>query len=207
MSLVSQGWGLSRGTLGGLGGVGSRCLGGSGSPFWVSDPFPIASPSLSCSDPPSQLQPRFHQGAGIVRCGVRLSGKEGHIDRASFSGILQSPVCHSQSHRGLAACHRPVTPQRLGGALQFSHEDCPVRSPVSPSGRLDGVPGSPERLPPGSGTSSLSPFPEVLRGGCSVSVSSPVLRPVFSSSGIHPCHGSYIFHHASPRFSSSPLFG
>ena len=44
-------------------------------------------------------------------------------------------------------------------------------------------------------------------GGCSVSVSSPVLRPVFSSSGVHPCHGSYIFHHASPRFSSSPLFG
>ena len=53
MSLVSQGWGVSRGTLGGLGGVGSRCLGGSGSPFWVSDPFPSASPSLSCSDPPS----------------------------------------------------------------------------------------------------------------------------------------------------------
>ena len=32
-----------------------------------------------------------------------------------------------------------------------------------------------------------------------------MLRPVFRSSGVHPRHGSYIFHHASPRFSSSPV--
>ena len=102
---------------------------------------------------------------------------------------------------------RPLTPQWLGGALQFSYGDCPVRSPVSPSGGLDGVPGSPGCLPPGSCTSGLSLFPEVLRGGCGVSVSDPVLRPVFRSSGVHPHHGSYIFHHASPRFSSSPLSG
>ena len=154
---------------------------------------------------PSQLQPQFHQGAGVVRCGVRTSGKGGHRDRSSFSGVLQSPLCHSQSHRGLATCHRPFTPQWLGGTLQFSYGDCPVHSPVSPSGGLDGVPGSPGRLPPGSCTSGLSPVPEVLRGGCGVSVSDPVLRPVFLSPGVHPRHGSYIFHHASPRFSSSPL--
>ena len=121
-------------------------------------------PSLSCSDPPSQLQPQFHQGAGVVRCGVRLSGKGGHRDRPSFSGVLQSPLCHSQSHRGLATGHRPLTPQRLVGALQFSHGDCSVRSPVSPSRRLDGIPGSPGCLPPGSGASSFSPLPEVLHG-------------------------------------------
>ena len=203
MSLVSQGRGVSRGTLGCLGVVGSRCLGSSGSPLRLSDPFPITTPSLSCSDPPSQLQPQFRQGAGVVR----LSGKGGHRDRASFSGVLQSPLCHSQSHRGLATCHRPLTPQWLGGALQFSYGDCPVRFPVSPSGGLDGVPGSPERLPPGSCTSGLSPFPEVLRGGCGVSVSDPVLQPVFRSSGVQPRHGSYIFHHASPQFSPSPLSG
>ena len=76
MSLVSQGWGVSHGTLGGLGGVGSRCLGGSGSPFWVSDPFPSASPSLSCSDPPSQLQPRFHQGLALSDAVCALVEKE-----------------------------------------------------------------------------------------------------------------------------------
>ena len=207
MSLVSQGMGVSGGALGGLGVVGSRCLGGSGSPLRVSDPFPIATPSLSCSASPAQLQPQFHQGAGVVRCGVRLSGKGGHRDRPSFSGVLQSPLCHSQSHRGLATCHRPLMPQRLGGALQFSHGDCPIRSPVSPAGGLDGVPGSPGCLPPGSSSSGFSPLPEVLRGGYGVSVSSPVLRPFLSPSGVHPCHGSYFVHHASPRFSSSPLFG
>ena len=87
MSLVSQGRGVSGGTLGGLGVVGSRCLGGSGSPFWISDPFPIATPSLSCSDPPSQLQPQFHQRAGVVRCSVCLSGKGGHRDRPPSPGF------------------------------------------------------------------------------------------------------------------------
>ena len=187
--------------------MGSRCLGGSGSPLWVSDPFPIATPSLLCSDSPSQLQPQFHHGAGVVRCGVRLSGKGGHRDRPSFSRVLQSPLCHSQSHWGLVTCHRPLTPQRLGGALQLSHGDCPIRSPVSPFGGLDGVPGSPGRLPPGSSSSGFSPLPEVLRGGCGVSVSSTVLRPFLSPSSVHPRHGSYFVHHASPRFSSSPLFG
>ena len=150
----------------------------------------------------NQLQPQFHQGAGGVRCGVRLSGEGGHRDRPSFSGVLQSPFCHSQRHRGLATGHRSLTPQQLGGALQFSHGDCSVRSPVSPSGGLDGIPGS-----PGSGSSSFLPLPEVLRGRCGVLVSSPVLRPFFSPSGVHPRHGSCFVHNASPRFSSSPLPG
>ena len=144
MSLVSQGRGVSSGALGGLRVVGSRCLGGTGSPLRVSGPFPITTSSLSCSDSPSQLQPQFHLGAG----GVRFSGKGGHRDRPSFSRVLQSPLCHSQSHRRLATGHRPLMSQWLGGVLQFSYGDGPVRSPVSPSGRLDGVPGSPGRLPP-----------------------------------------------------------
>ena len=205
MSLVAQGRGVSRGTLECLGIVGSRFLGSSGSQIRLSDPFPITTSSLPCSDSTSQLQPQFHQGASVVRCSVRTSGKGGHRDRASFSGVLQSPLCHYQSHRGLATCHRPLTPQWLGGTLQFSYGDCPVRSPVSPSGGLDGVPGSPGHLPPGSCTSGFSLVPEVLREGCGVSISDPVLRPVFRSSGVHPRHGSYIFHHASPRFSSSPV--
>ena len=105
MSLVSQGRGVSSGALGGLGVVGSQCLGGPGSLLRVSDPFSFTTSSLSYSDPPSQLQPQFHPGAGFVRCGVRLGGEGGHRDRASFTRILQSPLCHSQSHRGLATGH------------------------------------------------------------------------------------------------------
>ena len=185
--------------------MGSRCLGSPGSPLRVSGPFSVATPSLSCSDPPSQLQSQFHQGAGFVRCGVRLGGEGGLRGRASFPWVLQSPLCHSQSHRGLATGHRSLTPQRLGGALQFSHGDCSVCSPISPSGGLDGIPGSPGCLPPGSGSSSFSPLPEVLRGGCGVSVSGPVLRPLFGPSGVHPRHGSYLVNYALPRISSSSL--
>ena len=88
MSLISQGRGVSRGALGGLGVVGSRCLGSPGPALRVSGPFSFAAPSLSCFDPPSQLQPQFHQGAGFVGCGVRLGGEGGHRDRASFPWVL-----------------------------------------------------------------------------------------------------------------------
>ena len=166
--------------------MGSRCLGSPGPALRVSGPFSFAAPSLSCSDPLSQLQPQFHLGAGFVGCGVRLGGEGGHRDRASFTWVLQSPLCHPQSHRGLATGHRSLTPQRLGRALQFPHGDCSVRSPISPSGGLDGIPGPPGFQSPGSSSSSLSPLPEVLRGGCGVSISGPVLRPLLGPSGVHP---------------------
>ena len=101
---------MSHGALGGLGVVGSRCLGSPGSSHRLSGPFSFATPSLSCSDPPSQLQPQFHPGPGFVRSGVRLGGEGGHRDRASFPWVLQSPLCHSQSHRGLVTGHRSLTP-------------------------------------------------------------------------------------------------
>ena len=196
---------MSSGTLEGLGVLGSRRLGCPGSQIRLSDPLPFTSSSLQCSASTSQLQPQFHPGSSFVRCGVRTVGQGGHRERASFPRVLQSPLCYSQSHRGLATCNRPLHPQRLGNRLQFSYGDCPVGSPVSPSGGLDGVLGSPRRLPPGSCTPGFSPLPEVLRGGCGVSIYDPVLRPVIRSSSVHPRHGSYIFHHASPRFSPSTI--
>ena len=185
--------------------MGCRCLGSPGPALRVSGPFLFAAPSLSCSDPPSQLQPQFHQGAGFVGCGVRLGGEGGHQDRASFTWVLQSPLCHPQSHRGLATGHRSLMPQRLGRALQFLRGDCSVRSPISPSKGLDGISGPPGCLPPGSGSSSFLPLPEVLRGGCGVSISGPVLQPLFGFSGVHPRHGSCLVNYASPRLSSSSL--
>ena len=88
----------------------------------------------------------------------------------------------------------------MSRALQFPHGDCSVRFPISLSRGLDGIPG-----PPGSGSSSFSPLPEVLRGGCGLSVSGPVLRPLFSPSGVHPRHGSCLVNYASPQLSSSSL--
>ena len=100
----------------------------------------------------------------------------------------------------MATCHQSLTPQWVGGALPFSHGDCPVRSLVSPARGLDGIPG-----PPGSGTSSFSPLPEVLRGGFGVPVSHPVLQALDGPSGVHPRHGSCILNNASPQFSSPSI--
>ena len=141
MSLVAQSRGVSRGTLECLGVVGSRCLGSSGSPLRLSDPFPVTTSSLSCSDSPSQLQPQFRQGPGVVRCGVRISGKGGHRDRTPFPRVLQSPLCHSQSHRGLATSHASMVgwsspvfiwrlPQFIPGHLNVLADSLSRRSQV-----------------------------------------------------------------------------
>ena len=105
----------------------------------------------------------------------------------------------------MAPSDRPPAPQRVCGCLPFSYGDYTVRSPVSQVGGLDGVPGSPGRLPPGSGTSIFSPVPEVLRGGVGLPVLCPLLWSVDSSSGIHPRHGPGLLDHASSRVPDSPV--
>ena len=171
MSLVPQGRGVSGGALGGLGVVGIRCLGCAGLALQVLGPFPFAAPSLCCSAPLTELQARFHPGAGSCRRSVHFSCEGGNQDRSSFPWLLQPSLCDSQGHWWVAAGDRPLTPQRLGGCLPFPHGVNSNRSPVSPGGRLDGIPGSPGCLPSGSGASIFSPVPEVLRGGVSLPVS------------------------------------
>ena len=205
MSLVSQGRGVSSGALECLGVVGSRCLGSTGPALRVSDPFPIAAPSLFCSAPSSQLQPHFHPGAGPFGRGVRFGGEGGHRDRASFPGVLQSSFCDPQGHRWVASGDRSLMPQRLGGRLPFPYGDCSDRVPVSPGRGLDGIPGSPRCLPPGSGSSIFSPVPEVLRGGLGLPVYLPLLRSLDGPPSVHPRHGSCILDHASSRFPHSPV--
>ena len=74
---------------------------------------------------------------------------------------------------------RPVIDlSRLNGFVDVSHfhmETNTIRSPISQGRGLDGVSGSPRRLPPGSGTSIFSLVPEVLRGGIGFPVSHPLL--------------------------------
>ena len=94
---------------------------------------------------------------------------------------------------------------RLGGCLPFPHGDYPDRSPVSQGGRLDGIPGPPGCLPPGSGASIFSPVPEVLRGGVSLPVPRLLLRPVDGSSCVHPRHGPCLLDYASSRVPDPPV--
>ena len=205
MSLVSQGRGVSSGTLKCLGVVGHRCLGSTGPALRVSGPFPFAAPSLFCSAPSSQLQPQFHPGAGPFGRGVRFGGEGGHRDRASFPGVLQSSFCDPQGHRWVVSGDRSLTPQRLGGRLPFPYGDCSDRAPVSLGRGLNGIPGSPGCVPPGSGSSIISPVPEVLRGGLGLPVSRPLLRSLDGSPSVYLRHGSCILNHASSWVPHSPV--
>ena len=87
MSLVRQGGRMSSGTLGGLGVVRSRSLGGSGPPLRVLGPFTFAAPSLTC--PPSELHPHVHPGDGSCCCCGRPAGEGGYRTSCSFPRLLQ----------------------------------------------------------------------------------------------------------------------
>ena len=158
------GGGVSSGTLGDLGVMKCRSLGGRGSPLRVSGPYLFAAPSLPCPAPPSELQTHVHPWAGSCLCGSGFAGG-GLRACSSFPGLLQPFVYHSQGHRWLESGDRPLTPQQMGGCLPFPRGDYPVCFPVSPSGRLDGFPGSPGCVLLGPNSSIVPALPEVLRGG------------------------------------------
>ena len=187
---------VSRGLLGDLGILGSQPVGRGGPPLRLQDPLLCSSFSLDGSDPPSQLFPVVHQGNCVERRSVRLGCEESCRICSFDSGLLQPTVCYPEGHRGLAPGYRSPAPQPLRGGLSFSHGDNKVSSPVSSSGRLDGVTGSPGWLPPGSGAPVISALPEVLLGGFGAPILRALLRSVNCSAGVHAGHGPDIFSHA-----------
>ena len=162
-------------------------------------------PSLFCSAPSAELQPYFRLWVGSCRCGRGSAGEGGNRACASFPGLLQQSLCDSQGHRWVASGDRPLTPQQLGGCILFPHGDYPVCSPVSPSWRLVGVPGSPGCVPPGSGPSVFTTLPEVFRGRVGLPVPRPLFRPVDGSAGVYTRHGPGLFDNASSRFPDPPV--
>ena len=173
----------------------------------VPDSFSYHPFSLSGSDTPSQLFPQLHQGDCVGRCGGRFARERSSRASSFGSWLLQSPLCHPQSHRGLEACDRPLTLRLVGSCLPVSHGDSCVDSPISSSGRLDGVPGSPRCLPLGSGAPVISALPEVLRGGLGPAVSCSLFRPVDCPAGVHAGHGPCVCHHAPVWFQDPTLPG
>ena len=159
----------------------------------LEDPFLSSSFSLDGSDSPSQLFPVVHQGNRIKHRRDRLDC-EGSRRTCSFdSRLLQLTVCYPQGHRGLALGYRSLAFQLLGACLSFSHGDSTVGAPVFSFGGLDGVPGSPGRLPPGFGAPIFSALSEVLRMGFGAPIPHALLRPVHCSASVHAGHGPYIF--------------
>ena len=186
---------VSQEPLGGLGFLGCRPL-GSGSPAIRLPPaVPCPSNSVSGSDSSPQLFPQLHPGVSFDSCGCRSPCEGGSRASPLRSGVLQSPLCHPQSHWGLPTGDRPLTPQPFGSGFQFPHGDCRFGSPVTSSGGLDGVPRSSGRLPSASGASVIAPLPAVLHGVCCPPVSRAVLRPVVCPAGFHAGHGPCLIMH------------
>ena len=174
-------------------------MGRGGLALRLQDPFSCPSFSLDGSDSPSQLFRFVHQGNCVEHCGDRFDC-EGSSRTCYFdSGLLQPVVCYPQGHRGLATGYRSLAPQPVGPGLSFSHGDGSIGAPVSSPGRLDGFPGSPGLVPPGSGAPVISVLPEVLRGGFSAPVPHALLRSVNCPSGVHMGHGPYLVSHAPLR--------
>ena len=169
--------------------------------------FPCPPISFSGSDSSSQLFSQLHQGDCVGWCDCGAPRERSSRASSVRSGILQSPLCHPQGHRGLEVCNRPLMLQPFGPGLQVSHGDCRFSSPISSSKGLDGVPGSPGRLPSGTGASVISPLPEVLRGGIGPAVSRPLLRSVDCTAGVHTGHGPCVCHHAPLRAPHPSLSG
>ena len=93
--------------------MGCEPLGWGSSLLGVSRPLSLSAPSLPCSDPSAELQPHFHPRAGSYRCGRSAAGEGSNRACASFPGLLQPSVCHSQGHRWVAPGDRPLAPQQL----------------------------------------------------------------------------------------------
>ena len=191
--------GLFWSTLEGVGVLGCRPLGCGGPAVRLPRSLPGSSPSFQCAHSPSQLLPVFHQGIGSECCGGGSFRERGNRTCSSFSRLLQPPVCYPQSHRGLAACDRPLPSQPICSSLPFSHGDSTVDPPVSASWGLDGVSGPEGHVPSGSCPSGVSLLPEILCSGGGLSISRSLLRPFDSSAGVHLRHGPDFVDYASSR--------
>ena len=162
-------------------------------------PFRVLPTLISGSHSTPQLFPHLHPGDSFDNCDSRSLCEGGSRTSPLGSRVLQSPICYPESHWGLAAGNRSLLPQPFGPRFQFSHGDFRFGSPVSSSGGLDGVLGSPGRLPSGSGASVIVPLLAVLRGVFGSPVSRAVLRPFVSPAGLHAGHGPGLCHHAPLR--------
>ena len=173
----------------------------------VLDSFSFLSVSFPGSTSTTELFPLLHPGDCSGRCSCRPSGERGYRSSPFLSWLLQSAVRNTQGHWRLASGDRPLLPQPFCGCLPLPNGDDSVGSPISPSGGFASILGPPGCLPPGSGASNFSPFPEVpcRRGGFPVPLS--VFRPLESSAGLRPHRGPDLLHHASLWLQDSSLAG
>ena len=170
-------------------------------------PFRVL-PSLSqVAIPLPSYSPSSIRGIALNIAVADLRAKGAVEPAPSTPGYYSCLFVTPQGHRGWAAGDRSFAPQPFGPCLPLPHGDGPIGSPVSSSGKLDGVPGSPGRIPSGSGAPVILALPEVLRGSFSAAILHSLLRLLDCPSGVHACLCPCLLHHAPLRLQDLALPG
>ena len=207
MSLAPHSWRVSCGSLGNMGVLGRGLLGCPGPAFGLSSPFCFSASSICCAASSYQLLSRLCVGHRSLCCGVRLTRQRRYRTCVSGSGVLQPAFSDPQGHRRLETSYLSLPSQSLCSSFQVPHGNFSFCPPIAPPWRLDGIIRSKGCLPPSPCPSGLSEVSKVLGWSRGFTVQSLVFWTFFSSSGLHPGHGSGLLYYASVRVQDPSLLG
>ena len=170
-------------------------MGGGGPAVWLPHSLPPQIPPLQGSHPYAILPPHVHQRGGTWGGHQVLGGPGcGGACSTSLPRLLQLPVRGLEDLGVVETSHRSLDSQSLHGRVSLPDGDHPVCAPVCPSGRLDGLHRPQGSLPPDSCPSGVSPLPSFCATWPSVPVHCALFRPLHSSAGLLPGHGSCFCH-------------
>ena len=207
MSLALQGRGVFGCALGGLGSLGRRTMGHSGSQGRLSATFPLPSSSVAYTNSPSKLLPLLRPGVSSLCLSRRLVVERCHRTGILGTRLLQSTLCNAEGHGRLAPGYRSLSPQLVCSVVPFLNGDFAVGPSISPPRRLDDFSRPSGRLPPGSSPPRISEVSSVLHWRADLPVSGSLLWAFIRSTSLHVCHGPGLLYHASLWVLDPPLFG
>ena len=181
-------------------------MGGQDSPLRLRSPIPEGSSSVGIPRRVSVLQGGVGTSLGFGGSGGRDAEERSYRTGVrSSSRFLFSRLPCAQGDRGLEADLRLIGLKSFPGGDPLPHGDGIVSPGVNGRGGVDGVLRSEGRLFSGSCPPSVPQVHEVRLAGQSFPVSSPVLRPCLSPSGLYQVDGSRLGLGSSPRHTFAPL--
>ena len=181
---------------------GVGCVGGGGAQGGISHSFLNQATAIPAPDTLQHLWSLFNQGTGPGEGGSctarnRSSGA-GSFRRARF---LQPSFRCSKSFGGVASYFRPKTPEQVCRQDQVQDGDGPVGPLCNKEERLDDL-HRPERcIFANTGSPGEQEIPQICHQQRSIPISDPMLRAVYSPTGLHSSDGPNISdssQHGSP---------
>ena len=153
-------------------------------PFLSTPPLPLF-PSQCLLPAPSPLRGLLWRRSPWAYC----QGCSGACS-TPFSRLLQPSVRSMEDLGVMASGHRPLPSHSLCGRVPLSAGDHSVCTPVSTSGRLDGLHRSQGSVSSGASSSCFSSLSSLHVPWHGLPVQSSVLCPLHGSAGLHQGHGS-----------------